>query len=156
MGFVFNGTRMEVKVAQTDKQWYVVHAFSGMEKTVLKNLEERIKQAGMADSFGRILVPVEEVVEIRKGQKSISERRFFPGYVLVEMEMNEQTWHLVKNSNKVTGFVGGNLVAKLYHCGATIFGLSRNKNPVCYLNQEGYNDKIQLIKIYVVMLINEY
>ncbi len=107
MGSVFNGTRMEVKVAETKKQWYVVHAFSGMEKMVLKNLEERIKQAGMANLFGKILVPVEEVVEIRKGQKSISERRFFPGYVLVEMEMNEQTWHLVKNTDKVTGFVGG-------------------------------------------------
>ena len=107
MGSVFNCIGMEVKVAQTNKQWYVVHAFSGMEKTVLKNLEERIKQASMADSFGKILVPVEEVVEIRKGQKSISERRFFPGYVLVEMEMNEQTWHLVKNTDKVTGFVGG-------------------------------------------------
>merc|ERR1712224_783581 len=95
MGFVFNGTGVEVKVAEKNKQWFVVHTFSGMEKTVLKNLEERIKQAGMVDSFGRILVPVEEVVEIRKGQKSISERRFFPGYVLVEMEMNEQTWHLM-------------------------------------------------------------
>ncbi len=89
------------------KKWYVVHAFSGMEKSVAKDLQERIDRADMQDSFGEILVPVEEVVEIRKGQKSISERRFFPGYVLVEMSMNEQTWHLVKNTNKVTGFVGG-------------------------------------------------
>tara|TARA_B100001094_G_scaffold321338_1_gene368923 strand:- start:71 stop:628 length:558 start_codon:yes stop_codon:yes gene_type:complete len=90
-----------------EKKWYVVHAFSGMEKSVAKDLQERIDRANMQDSFGEILVPVEEVVEIRKGQKSISERRFFPGYVLVEMSMNEQTWHLVKNTNKVTGFVGG-------------------------------------------------
>ena len=89
------------------KKWYVVHAFSGMEKSVAKDLQERIDRADMQESFGEILVPVEEVVEIRKGQKSISERRFFPGYVLVEMSMNEQTWHLVKNTNKVTGFVGG-------------------------------------------------
>ena len=102
MDFIFNSFGVEMKVVDTSKQWYVVHAFSGMEKTVLKNLEERIKQANMTDCFGKILVPVEEVVEIRKGQKSISERRFFPGYVLVEMEMNEQTWHLVKNTDKVT------------------------------------------------------
>jgi len=89
------------------KSWYVVHAYSGMEKTVAKALEERIERADMKDFFGEILVPVEEVIEIRKGQKAISERRFFPGYVLVQMIMNEQTWHLVKNTNKVTGFVGG-------------------------------------------------
>ena len=70
-------------------------------------IQERIDRAGMQDQFGQILVPTEEVVEIRGGQKALSERRFFPGYVLVEMEMNEQTWHLVKNTNKVTGFVGG-------------------------------------------------
>ncbi len=99
---------MEVNKEQLiTKKWYVVHAFSGMEKSVAKDLQERIDRADMQDSFGEILVPVEEVVEIRKGQKSISERRFFPGYVLVEMSMNEQTWHLVKNTNKVTGFVGG-------------------------------------------------
>lgn len=99
---------MEVSKEQANaKNWYVVHAFSGMEKSVAKDLQERIDRAEMQDDFGEILVPVEEVVEIRKGQKSISERRFFPGYVLVEMLMNEQTWHLVKNTNKVTGFVGG-------------------------------------------------
>ncbi len=90
-----------------EKRWYVVHAFSGMEKSVARALQERIDRAGMQEKFGQILVPVEEVVEIRGGQKAISERRFFPGYVLVEMEMNEETWHLVKNTNKVTGFVGG-------------------------------------------------
>ena len=89
------------------KRWYVVHAFSGMEKSVSRAIQERIDRAGMQDQFGQILVPTEEVVEIRGGQKALSERRFFPGYVLVEMEMNEQTWHLVKNTNKVTGFVGG-------------------------------------------------
>ncbi|NBT35233.1 MAG: transcription termination/antitermination protein NusG [Betaproteobacteria bacterium] len=89
------------------KRWYVVHAFSGMEKSVAKAIQERIDRAGMQDQFGTILVPTEEVVEVRNGQKALSERRFFPGYVLVEMEMNEQTWHLVKNTNKVTGFVGG-------------------------------------------------
>jgi len=89
------------------KRWYVVHAFSGMEKSVAKALQERIDRAGMQDHFGQILVPVEEVVEVRGGKKAISERRFFPGYVLVEMDMNDETWHLVKNTNKVTGFVGG-------------------------------------------------
>ena len=89
------------------KRWYVVHAFSGMEKSVAKAIQERIDRADMQQYFGQILVPVEEVVEIRGGQKAISERRFFPGYVLVEMEMNDETWHLIKNTNKVTGFVGG-------------------------------------------------
>ena len=89
------------------KRWYVVHAYSGFEKSVQRALVDRIQRAGMEDLFGRILVPVEEVVEMRGGQKSISERKFFPGYVLVEMEMNDDTWHLVKNTAKVTGFVGG-------------------------------------------------
>jgi len=89
------------------KRWYVVHAYSGFEKSVARALKERIERAGMQDQFGEILVPVEEVVEMRSGQKSISERKFFPGYVLVEMEMTDDTWHLVKNTAKVTGFVGG-------------------------------------------------
>ena len=89
------------------KRWYVVHAYSGFEKSVMRAIQERINRQGMQDSFGRILVPVEEVVEMRGGQKAISERKFFPGYVLVEMEMNDDTWHLVKNTPKVTGFVGG-------------------------------------------------
>jgi transcriptional antiterminator NusG len=89
------------------KRWYVVHAYSGFEKSVQRALVDRIQRAGMEDVFGRILVPVEEVVEMKGGQKSISERKFFPGYVLVEMEMNDDTWHLVKNTSKVTGFVGG-------------------------------------------------
>ncbi|MBA3031456.1 MAG: transcription termination/antitermination protein NusG [Rhodocyclaceae bacterium] len=89
------------------KRWYVVHAYSGFEKSVMRAMVERIARAGMQDSFGQILVPVEEVVEMKSGQKSISERKFFPGYVLVEMEMNDDSWHLVKSTPKVTGFVGG-------------------------------------------------
>ncbi|WP_041642813.1 transcription termination/antitermination protein NusG [Azoarcus olearius] len=89
------------------KRWYVVHAYSGFEKSVQRALVDRINRAGMQDAFGQILVPVEEVVEMKGGQKSISERKFFPGYVLVEMEMNDESWHLVKSTPKVTGFVGG-------------------------------------------------
>ncbi|SET63985.1 transcription antitermination protein nusG [Nitrosomonas marina] len=89
------------------KKWYVVHAYSGFEKSVQRALVDRINRADMQEKFGRILVPVEEVVEMKGGQKNISERKFFPGYVLVEMEMSDETWHLVKNTDKVTGFVGG-------------------------------------------------
>ena len=89
------------------KRWYVVHAYSGFEKSVQRALVERIQRQGMEDLFGRVLVPVEEVVELKQGQKSITERKFFPGYVLVEMEMNDESWHLVKSTPKVTGFVGG-------------------------------------------------
>lgn len=91
----------------TNKRWYVVHAYSGMEKAVERNLRERIDRSGMQDKFGRILVPMEEVVELKNGKKAVTERRFFPGYVLVEMEMADDTWHLVKHTSKVTGFVGG-------------------------------------------------
>jgi transcriptional antiterminator NusG len=91
----------------TNKRWYVVHAYSGMEKAVERNLRERIDRSEMQQKFGRILVPMEEVVELKNGKKSVSERRFFPGYVLVEMEMADDTWHLVKHTSKVTGFVGG-------------------------------------------------
>jgi transcriptional antiterminator NusG len=87
--------------------WYVVHAYSGMEKAVERNLRERIDRAGMQAKFGRILVPTEEVVELKNGKKAVTERRFFPGYVLVEMLMDDETWHLVKHTSKVTGFVGG-------------------------------------------------
>src|SRR5690606_12334834 len=92
------------------KKWYVVHAYSGFEKSVQRALNDRINRAGMQDKFGQILVPVEEVVEMKGGQKNISERKFFPGYVLVEMEMSDETWHLVKNTDKVTGFVGGTVM----------------------------------------------
>ena len=88
-------------------RWYVVHAYSGFEKSVARNLIERIERAGMKDRFGEILVPVEEVVEMKGGQKKTAERKFFPGYVLVQMEMEDDTWHLVKSTPKVTGFVGG-------------------------------------------------
>jgi len=93
--------------ANPDLRWYVVHAYSGMEKTVERNIQDRINQAGMQSKFGRILVPMEEVVEIKNGQKRTTERKFFPGYVLVEMIMDDESWHLVKHTNKVTGFVGG-------------------------------------------------
>jgi transcriptional antiterminator NusG len=93
--------------AASGLRWYVVHAYSGMEKAVERNLRERIDRSGMTPKFGRILVPTEEVVEMKNGKKSVSERRFFPGYVLVEMVMDDDTWHLVKHTSKVTGFVGG-------------------------------------------------
>lgn len=89
------------------KRWYVVHAYSGYEKHVMRSLIERVKLAGMEEEFGEILVPTEEVVEMRNGQKRKSERKFFPGYVLVQMEMNEGTWHLVKDTPRVMGFIGG-------------------------------------------------
>ena len=89
------------------KRWYVVHAYSGFEKTVQRTLLERIERASMQEFFGEILVPVEEVIEMKSGQKNISERKFFPGYVLVQMEMTDESWHLVKSTPKVTGFVGG-------------------------------------------------
>ena len=89
------------------KRWYVVHTYSQFEKSVQRALVERIAREGMEDLFGQILVPVEEVVELKSGQKNISERKFFPGYVLVEMEMTDESWHLVKNTPKVTGFLGG-------------------------------------------------
>ncbi len=89
------------------KRWYVVHAYSGYEKHVMRSLNERIELQGMQDLFGDILVPTEEVVEIRGGQKRKSERKFYPGYVLVQMEMNDDSWHLVKGTTRVLGFIGG-------------------------------------------------
>jgi transcriptional antiterminator NusG len=89
------------------QQWYVVHAYSNYEHKVKSSLEERIKRYGLEDKFGEILVPTEEVVEMRDGQKLRSERKFFPGYVLVKMEMDDETWHLVKEVPKVLGFIGG-------------------------------------------------
>ena len=88
-------------------KWYVVHAYSNFENKVKSSLEERIKMHGLEDKFGEVLVPTEEVVEMREGQKRKSERKFFPGYVLVQMELDEQTWHLVKEGPKVLGFIGG-------------------------------------------------
>jgi transcriptional antiterminator NusG len=88
-------------------RWYVVHAYSGQEKSIQAALVERIKRSGLAEKFGEVLVPTEEVVEMKGGQKALSERRFFPGYILVQMEMTDDTWHLVKSTPKVTGFIGG-------------------------------------------------
>ena len=90
-----------------DKNWYVVQAFSGYEASVKRSLLERIERAGLSKDFGEILVPTEEVVEIRGGQKRKSERKFFPGYVLVQMDLNDETWHLVKDVPRVLGFIGG-------------------------------------------------
>ncbi|RCX09284.1 transcription termination/antitermination protein NusG [Extensimonas vulgaris] len=94
-------------LTQPGMQWYIVHAYSGMEKAVERNIRERVARSGMQDKFGRILVPTEEVVEIKNGQRKTAERRLFPGYVFVEMVMDDDTWHLVKHTSKVTGFVGG-------------------------------------------------
>jgi transcriptional antiterminator NusG len=91
----------------SDKKWYVVQAYSQYEGRVKKTLEEYIKMHAMEDFFGQILVPTEEVVEMRAGQKRKSERKFYPGYVLVEMDMNEKSWHLVKSVPRVLGFIGG-------------------------------------------------
>ena len=88
-------------------RWYVVHTYSGFEKQVSRSLKEHIRNTGMEAKFGDILVPTEEVVEMKSGQKRTSERKFFPGYVLVNMEMDDETWHLVKNVPKVSGFIGG-------------------------------------------------
>ena len=89
------------------KRWYVVHAYSGFEKNVARSLKERLARSGLDDFFGEILVPTEEVVEMRGGQKRRSERKFFPGYMLVQMELNDETWHLVKETPRVLGFIGG-------------------------------------------------
>lgn len=89
------------------KRWYVIHAYSGFENYVVRALKERIKLAGMESRFAEIIVPTEEVIEMRAGQKRKSERKFFPGYVLVQMEMDDSTWHLVRDVPRVLGFIGG-------------------------------------------------
>lgn len=89
------------------KRWYVVHAYSGFEKQVAQAIRDYVKRAGMDGMFDEVLVPTEDVVEMRGGQKRTSERKFFPGYVLVHMDMNDDTWHLIKSVPKVTGFIGG-------------------------------------------------
>lgn len=101
------GAASVVASIKSDLRWYVVHAYSGMEKAVERNIQERVIRSDMQSKFGRTLVPVEEVVEIRNGQKRTTERKFYPGYVLVEMVMDDETWHLIKHTDKVTGFVGG-------------------------------------------------
>ena len=89
------------------KRWYVVHAYSGYEKQVMRALHERIERYEMQDVFGDVLVPTEEVIEMRAGKKRRSERKFYPGYVLVNMELNDETWHMVKETPRVMGFIGG-------------------------------------------------
>jgi transcriptional antiterminator NusG len=93
--------------ANPDLRWYVVQAYSGMEKAVERNIRESVARVGVQDKFGRILVPTEEVMEMKNGQRRTAERKFFPGYVFVEMVLDDDTWHLVKHTSKVTGFVGG-------------------------------------------------
>jgi transcriptional antiterminator NusG len=88
-------------------RWYVIHVYSGFEKKVATAIREQAEQKGLGDRFEEILVPTEEVVEVRRGAKVSSERKFFPGYVLVKMDMDDETWHLVRNTAKVTGFLGG-------------------------------------------------
>jgi transcriptional antiterminator NusG len=90
-----------------EARWYVIHVYSGFERKVAQSIEEQVKLAGMADRIEQVLVPTEEVVEVRRGAKVNAERKFFPGYVLVKMAMSDETWHLVKNTPKVTGFLGG-------------------------------------------------
>jgi transcriptional antiterminator NusG len=88
-------------------RWYVIHVYSGFEKKVAQSIREQAEQKGMADKFEQVLVPTEEVVEVKRGAKVSAERKFFPGYVLVKMDMSDESWHLVKNTAKVTGFLGG-------------------------------------------------
>ena len=88
-------------------RWYVVHVYSGFERKIAQSIREQAQQKGMTDKFSEVLVPTEEVVELRRGTKVNAERKFFPGYVLVKMEMTDETWHLVMNTPKVTGFLGG-------------------------------------------------
>jgi transcriptional antiterminator NusG len=88
-------------------RWYVIHVYSGFEKKVAASVREQAEQKGLVDRFEQILVPTEEVIEVKRGSKVSSERKFFPGYVLIKMDMTDETWHLVKNTAKVTGFLGG-------------------------------------------------
>jgi len=104
---VTEATKVETAETGGTKRWYVVHAYSGMEKSVAKTLQERVDRAGLQSQFGRIMVPTEEVVEVKGGKRAITERRLYSGYVLVEMDMTDEAWHLVKSTPKVTGFLGG-------------------------------------------------
>jgi transcription termination/antitermination protein NusG len=87
-------------------RWYIIHVYSGFEKKVMTSIREQAQQQGLQDLFEEIIVPMEEVVEVKRGKKVNAERKFFPGYVLVKMELNDETWHLVRNTAKVTGFLG--------------------------------------------------
>jgi transcription termination/antitermination protein NusG len=104
---VTEATKPEAAETGGTKRWYVVHAYSGMEKSVAKTLQERVDRAGLQSQFGKIMVPTEEVVEVKGGKRAITERRLYSGYVLVEMDMTDEAWHLVKSTPKVTGFLGG-------------------------------------------------
>jgi transcription termination/antitermination protein NusG len=90
------------------KRWYIVHAYSNFERKVMEAIKERAKQQGLEEKFDEVLVPMEEIIEVRRGKKVTSERKFYPGYVLVKMEMNDRTYHLIKDTPKVTGFLGAN------------------------------------------------
>ena len=90
-------------------KWYIVHVYSGFEDKVKRNLDDRIEALGQKEFFGKILVPTEQVIELRKGEKKTSSRKFYPGYILVQMALNKDTWHLVNDTAKVTGFVGGDV-----------------------------------------------
>jgi len=98
---------MDENKREPDLKWYIVHTYSGFEHKVKISLEDRIKTLGQEALFGRVLVPTEQVVELKKGHKKTSSRKFYPGYILVQMHLNEETWHTVRNTAKVTGFVGG-------------------------------------------------
>ena len=97
----------EIRMGSEGLKWYVVHTYSGYENRAKQLLEERIKNAGLEECFGEILIPTESVVEVRQGSKRTTSRKFFPGYILVNMELNTETWHIVKGTQKITGFVGG-------------------------------------------------
>ena len=100
-------TEKSNEAGKREKRWYVVHTYSGFENKAKKSLEERIRLEGMADWFGEILIPTEQVVEMVKGEKRTTKRKFFPGYIIVQMAMDDRSWHLVKSTPKITGFVGG-------------------------------------------------
>ena len=105
--FLLGNSSFEWAGKLVSKHWYVVHAHSNYEYQVKRSLEERIQRLGMEEFFGEILVPTEEVVEMRVGEKRKSQRKFFPGYVVVQMDLNDETWHLVKSAPRVLGFIGG-------------------------------------------------
>lgn len=99
----------EDKQKEVELKWYIVHTYSGFEHKVKINLEERVKTLGQEEYYGKIIVPTEQVIELKKGHKRTSSRKFYPGYIMVQMALNEETWHTVRNTAKVTGFVGGGI-----------------------------------------------
>ena len=113
-------------------RWYVIHVYSGFEKKVAQSIEEQARQSGLAERIDQVLVPVEEVVEMRRGAKVNAERKFFPGYVLVKMDMSDETWHLVKNTPKVTGFLGGGVNIWAFDSGGAGILASRKTLDIVY------------------------